>query len=156
MQDLTPMTPDEVKAFRSAMGWSQAALAKAAGVTNQAVEAWEKNGAKGYLRYVFAALGTQMKPWAGRPVGDRIDYALEQVKNHNLSGGSIPLNELRIELSGDDFNRVFSEPVPNGPMTARPANGLPGEYRFYRLTQTFTHPSRLVWPANGEEVSLAI
>ena len=68
MQDSHPtlpaMTPDEVKAFRAAMGWSQAALAKAAGVTNQAVEAWEKNGAKGNLRYVFAALAAGLEPWA--------------------------------------------------------------------------------------------
>ncbi|MCR6657963.1 MAG: helix-turn-helix domain-containing protein [Asticcacaulis sp.] len=63
MQDLTPMTPDEVKAFRAAMGWSQAALAKAAGVTNQTVEAWEKKEAKGYWRYVFAALAAGLEPW---------------------------------------------------------------------------------------------
>lgn len=63
MQDLTPMTPDEVKAFRATMGWSQARLAKETGTTNQTIEAWEKKGAKGYWRLAFAALRAAIEPY---------------------------------------------------------------------------------------------
>jgi len=128
------MTPDEVKAFRATKGWSQATLAQQAGVTNQTVEAWEKKGAKGYWRYVFAALAAGLNPWGGRPVGDRIDLALKKSIGYRTPHSDAPFVFKAIELTTADFDQVLVEPAPDGPITLRPSVGnLGAEYRGRRL-----------------------
>jgi len=61
---LSDLSPAEVKAFRKAVGLSQAGLASKVGVSPQGVERWEKQGAPGYWRFVFAALAAGLKPWS--------------------------------------------------------------------------------------------
>ncbi len=64
---LPELTPDDIRAFRAAMDWSQVALARFIGVHRRTVEGWEKREdpfpAPAYLRYVFAAFLGDLAPW---------------------------------------------------------------------------------------------
>ncbi|GGZ31944.1 helix-turn-helix transcriptional regulator [Asticcacaulis endophyticus] len=60
-----PLDLHEVKAFRKYMGWTQADLAKATGLSRQGIEKWEQPGTTvpGHWRYVFQALRIGLHPW---------------------------------------------------------------------------------------------
>lgn len=70
---ITPLSPDEVRAFREARGWTQKQAAEAVGVVKRSWETWEtrkvdpadpeKGAPPLYLRYAFAAIEAGLEPW---------------------------------------------------------------------------------------------
>jgi DNA-binding transcriptional regulator YiaG len=67
---MTPPSPDEIKAFRKAIGWSQPKLAEMLGAASgRTVEAWESgiNTAPPMLRLALSALNAGLEPWASAP-----------------------------------------------------------------------------------------
>jgi DNA-binding transcriptional regulator YiaG len=64
---MTPPSPDEIRAFRKAIGVSQAKLAAMLGAaSHRTVEAWEAgiNNAPPMLRLAMAALNAGLEPWS--------------------------------------------------------------------------------------------
>lgn len=65
MQDLPPMTPDDLRAARKMLGLSQRAFAEALGAGRRTVEEWEagKNTPPQMVRLAISALYHGLKPW---------------------------------------------------------------------------------------------
>jgi DNA-binding transcriptional regulator YiaG len=72
---LTPITAAEIRAFRAALGISQAGLAEALGMSKRGVEEWEagRREAPAYLRLALAALNQRLEPWRGGERDDQPD-----------------------------------------------------------------------------------
>jgi hypothetical protein len=66
-QALPELTPDEVKAFRKALGLTQIGFAQIFPVSRQTVEVWESKGAPGVTRWMFAAVNAGLIPWGMDP-----------------------------------------------------------------------------------------
>lgn len=66
---LTPPTAAEVKAFRQAIGATQAQLADMLGVSKRAIETWEGGDreAPAMLRLALGALNANTPPWQSLP-----------------------------------------------------------------------------------------
>ena len=63
-QELTDMTTEEVKAFRTGLGLSQEAFGKLCGnISRKGVLRWESEGAPAAYRWVFAAINAGLSPW---------------------------------------------------------------------------------------------
>lgn len=71
---ITPLSPEEVRAFREARGWtSQDQAAKAFGVSRRTWVGWEirkvdpaepeKGAPPLYMRFAFAAVEAGLSPW---------------------------------------------------------------------------------------------
>ncbi len=62
---MQPVGRDHIKAFRKRMGWTQAQLAEAVGVSRRAVEVWESpdGNAPPMLRFAFTAIAAGLGPW---------------------------------------------------------------------------------------------
>lgn len=63
---LTVPTPDELRAFRQAVGgWSQAKLAEELGASTRAIEEWEagRRAPPPFLRLALAAMNANLTPW---------------------------------------------------------------------------------------------
>lgn len=158
MAQLPDLSPAEIKVFRAGLGLSQVGLADLLDVSRPAVEKWEKVGAPAHWRYVFAAISLGIKPWGGRPVGDRIDRALVQSRDYRLPNSDAPFALDYIGLTTKDFEGIFAEPVPDGPSTLRPMNNQQaGDYRGRKLIQeSFLDQSRLVGHCGKLKVTIPI
>lgn len=62
-QDLPELTPREVRTFRKLLGLDQETFAEVLCVSVSSVEKWERYGARGQYRYVFAAINAGLGPW---------------------------------------------------------------------------------------------
>ena len=63
LKALPDLTPNEVRAFRDILGLDQQQFASVLGVCCSSVEKWERKGARGQYRYVFAAINAGLSPW---------------------------------------------------------------------------------------------
>ena len=62
-QPLPDLSRAEVRAFRRILGVDRQQFAAILGVSIGSVEKWEKKGARGSYRYVFAAINAGLPPW---------------------------------------------------------------------------------------------
>lgn len=62
---MSPLTRDDLRAFRASLGLSQVRLAEALGVSRRNVEDWESeiSAPPVYLALALAALNANLEPW---------------------------------------------------------------------------------------------
>lgn len=100
---LAPPTPEQVKAFRMALGGiSQVALAEQLGISRRVVEDWEAGKSKppAYLRLALQAIDLGAAPWG--------EYLLKLYKRRNAIGTKKLIDQAVFEAPGDAVAKVIA------------------------------------------------
>lgn len=107
---LTDLTADDVKAFRASLAKSQTAFGEMFGISLPGVQKWEKVGAPGYWRYVFAAVNAGLAPWRAETpdvINLHLDEALAALKTSELFVKEVVAEKIDSRRKGQTPSKLY-------------------------------------------------